>query len=96
MTGRLAGENMTGKRKAYSHQSMFWSDIGPDIAFEAIGLVDSRLKSVSVFTDQSGGDVLTGEQPDHSKKYGNFLREIRADKNLVMKFLITFDDFRLL
>jgi len=59
VTGRLAGENMTGKRKAYSHQSMFWSDIGPDIGFEAIGLVDSRLKSVSVFTDQGDSDVLT-------------------------------------
>ena len=72
MTGRLAGENMTGKRKAYSHQSMFWSDIGPDIGFEAIGLVDSRLKSVSVFTDQSqGGDVLN-DSALSDKKYGNF------------------------
>ena len=71
MTGRLAGENMTGKRKAYSHQSMFWSDIGPDIGFEAIGLVDSRLKSVSVFADNSGGDILKGESTT-DKKYGNY------------------------
>ena len=63
---------MTGKRKAYSHQSMFWSDIGADIGFEAIGLVDSRLKSVSVFTDQSGGDVLS-EKQTNDKKYGNFV-----------------------
>lgn len=51
VTGRLAGENMTGKRKAYTHQSMFWSDIGPDIGFEAMGLVDSKLKSVGVFAE---------------------------------------------
>ena len=62
---------MTGKRKAYSHQSMFWSDIGPDIGFEAIGLVDSRLKSVSVFADHSGGDILKGESTS-DKKYGNY------------------------
>ena len=51
VTGRLAGENMTGKRKAYTHQSMFWSDIGPDIGFEAMGLVDSKLKSIGVFAE---------------------------------------------
>ena len=50
---------------------MFWSDIGPDIGFEAIGLVDSRLKSVSVFADHSGGDILKGESTS-DKKYGNF------------------------
>lgn len=29
--GRLAGENMAGARKAYTHQSMFWSDVGPEV-----------------------------------------------------------------
>ena len=71
---------MTGKRKAYSHQSMFWSDIGADIGFEAIGLVDSRLKSVSVFTDQSGGDVLNDKQTN-DKKYGKFISLFSKPKN---------------
>ncbi|KAJ8949861.1 hypothetical protein NQ318_010495 [Aromia moschata] len=53
--GRLAGENMTGARKPYYHQSMFWSDLGPDVGYEAIGIVDSSLPTVGVFakaTDQ--------------------------------------------
>ncbi|CAN8014399.1 hypothetical protein HPB47_011172 [Ixodes persulcatus] len=49
VTGRLAGENMTGARKPYRHQSMFWSDIGPDVGYEAIGIVDSNLPTVGVF-----------------------------------------------
>ena len=31
VSGRLAGGNMAGGRKAYGHQSMFWSDLGPEI-----------------------------------------------------------------
>ncbi|ESN98758.1 hypothetical protein HELRODRAFT_67025 [Helobdella robusta] len=49
VSGRLAGMNMTGARKPYKHQSMIWSDIGPYIGFEAIGLIDSALPTVSVF-----------------------------------------------
>jgi len=40
---------MAGGRKPYWHQSMFWSDLGPEVGYEAIGLVDSRLETVSVF-----------------------------------------------
>ena len=47
--GRLAGENMTGAGKPYTHQSMFWSDLGPEVGYEAIGLVDSKLQTVGVF-----------------------------------------------
>ncbi|XP_015786760.1 apoptosis-inducing factor 1, mitochondrial [Tetranychus urticae] len=50
ISGRLAGENMTGAGKPYRHQSMFWSDLGPDIGFEAIGLVNSSLPTVGVFS----------------------------------------------
>jgi programmed cell death 8 (apoptosis-inducing factor) len=49
VSGRLAGENMTGAKKPYTHQSMFWSDLGPDVGYEAIGVVDSRLPTVGVF-----------------------------------------------
>uniref|UniRef100_A0A182JDD3 FAD/NAD(P)-binding domain-containing protein n=1 Tax=Anopheles atroparvus TaxID=41427 RepID=A0A182JDD3_ANOAO len=49
VSGRLAGENMVGLNKPYTHQSMFWSDLGPKISFEAIGLVDSSLPTVAVF-----------------------------------------------
>ncbi|XP_055354612.1 apoptosis-inducing factor 1, mitochondrial-like isoform X2 [Paramacrobiotus metropolitanus] len=48
-TGRVAGENMVGKKNSFWHQSMFWSDLGPEIGFEAVGLVDSSLDTVAVF-----------------------------------------------
>ncbi|XP_045481062.1 apoptosis-inducing factor 1, mitochondrial [Harmonia axyridis] len=57
VTGRLAGENMTGAHKPYIHQSMFWSDLGPDIGFEAIGLVDSKLPTVGVFAKGKMSDT---------------------------------------
>lgn len=49
VSGRLAGANMTGAHKPYFHQSMFWSDLGPDVGYEAIGIVDSNLPTVGVF-----------------------------------------------
>ncbi|XP_073820858.1 apoptosis inducing factor isoform X2 [Musca autumnalis] len=49
VSGRLAGENMVGKKKPYAHQSMFWSDLGPEIGYEGIGLIDSSLPTVGVF-----------------------------------------------
>lgn len=57
VSGRLAGENMTGSRLPYWHQSMFWSDLGPDVGYEAIGLVDSSLPTVSVFAQGSDADT---------------------------------------
>ncbi|XP_026283410.1 apoptosis-inducing factor 1, mitochondrial isoform X1 [Frankliniella occidentalis] len=56
ISGRLAGENMVGAGKPYLHQSMFWSDLGPDIGFEAIGIVDSSLPTVAVFAKASEKD----------------------------------------
>ncbi|XP_039748325.1 apoptosis-inducing factor 1, mitochondrial-like isoform X2 [Pararge aegeria] len=51
VSGRLAGENMAGVAppKTYEHQSMFWSDLGPQLGYEAIGIIDSRLPTVGVF-----------------------------------------------
>jgi len=48
-SGRLAGQNMVGSSKAYTHQSMFWSDLGVDMSFEAVGIIDSSLPTVAVF-----------------------------------------------
>ncbi|XP_064470601.1 apoptosis-inducing factor 1, mitochondrial-like [Ornithodoros turicata] len=59
VTGRLAGENMMGARKPYKHQSMFWSDIGPEVGYEAIGLVDAELPTVGVFAKEAHHDVAT-------------------------------------
>lgn len=57
VSGRLAGENMAGAKKHYWHQSMFWSDLGPDIGFEAIGIIDSSLPTVGVFAKASANDT---------------------------------------
>ncbi|CAG0915148.1 unnamed protein product [Notodromas monacha] len=56
VSGRLAGENMTGARKPYWHQSMFWSDLGPDVGYEAIGIVDSSLPTFGVFAKATSAD----------------------------------------
>ncbi|XP_076309307.1 apoptosis inducing factor [Tachypleus tridentatus] len=57
VSGRLAGENMTGAGKPYWHQSMFWSDLGPNVGYEAIGLVDSIMPTVGVFARASEKDT---------------------------------------
>lgn len=57
VSGRLAGENMTGKGKPYWHQSMFWSDLGPEIGYEAIGIVDSMLPTVGIFAKATEEDT---------------------------------------
>ena len=66
VSGKLAGENMTGAHKPYWHQSMFWSDLGPNIGFEAIGLTDSDLQTVAVYA-KGGSD----DQPAKSDNEGN-------------------------
>lgn len=35
---------------------MFWSDLGPDVGYEAIGLVDSSLPTVGVFAKATAQD----------------------------------------
>lgn len=48
---------MVGKNKPYKHQSMFWSDLGPKIGYEAVGLVDAQLSTVSVWAKASEADT---------------------------------------
>ena len=43
--------------KPYWHQSMFWSDLGPDVGYEAIGIVDSSLPTVGVFAKATTKDT---------------------------------------
>ena len=57
VSGRLAGENMTGAGKSYWHQSMFWSDLGPQVGYEAIGIVDSSLPTMAVFAKSTEADT---------------------------------------
>jgi programmed cell death 8 (apoptosis-inducing factor) len=57
LSGRHAGENMVGESRAYNHQSMFWSDLGPEIGYEAVGLIDSQLSTVSVWAKATANDT---------------------------------------
>ncbi|XP_017152492.1 putative apoptosis-inducing factor 1, mitochondrial isoform X2 [Drosophila miranda] len=75
VSGKLAGENMTGAKKPYVHQSMFWSDLGPEIGYEGIGLADSSLPTVGIFALPSATDArpstdnltINREEDDGSK-----------------------------
>ena len=49
VSGKLAGQKMAGAAQPYHHQSMFWSDLGPHVGYEAIGLVDSTLPTVGIW-----------------------------------------------
>lgn len=57
VSGRLAGENMVGAKKPFNHQSMFWSDLGPKLGYEGIGIIDSSLPTVGVFAKSSPEDA---------------------------------------
>lgn len=38
---------------------MFWSDLGPKVGYEAIGIIDSSLPTVSVFAKSNPDEVST-------------------------------------
>jgi len=46
---------------------MFWSDLGPKIGFEAIGLVDSSLTTVGVFAKSTDKDIPAAATNDKLK-----------------------------
>lgn len=47
--------------KPYKHQSMFWSDLGSAVGYEAIGLVNSSLHTVAVFAKNNPNDEKHGK-----------------------------------
>lgn len=92
LSGRHAGENMVGAAKPYKHQSMFWSDLGPEVGYEAIGLVDSQLSTVSVWakataadTPAASGDAsaVTKSNPFKDEKFGKGLVFYTRDQQIV-------------
>uniref|UniRef100_A0AC34QHJ1 Uncharacterized protein n=1 Tax=Panagrolaimus sp. JU765 TaxID=591449 RepID=A0AC34QHJ1_9BILA len=50
ITGRLAGQNMTGNVKEFHHRPAFVSKFGHDLHLSGVGQIDSSLKTISVFT----------------------------------------------
>lgn len=53
--------------KPYKHQSMFWSDLGPKIGYEALGVIDSTLPTVSVFVKKTATNEQSKPASDSSK-----------------------------
>ncbi|CAJ0598337.1 unnamed protein product [Cylicocyclus nassatus] len=49
ISGRLAGENMTGAGKAFWYQPSYFTKIAPKWHINAVGITDSSLPTVSVF-----------------------------------------------
>lgn len=64
ISGRLAGENMTGASKTYQNQSMLWCDIGEKISFEAIGIVDSKLPTFGIFLNNQNISDIKGKNEE--------------------------------
>lgn len=49
--------------KPYKHQSMFWSDLGSAVGYEAIGRCDSSLETYGVFAKIDPKDVKNEHTP---------------------------------
>jgi len=66
ITGRLAGENMSGNHKIFYNQPLIWSDLGPKIGFEGVGIVDASLPTISVFTkpDKNAAPSIEGVEDE--------------------------------
>ncbi|CAM0135943.1 unnamed protein product [Umbelopsis sp. WA50703] len=80
LSGRHAGENMVGKNKPYKHQSMFWSDLGPKIGYEAVGLVDSQLSTVSVWAKASDADTPAAAVSQPENLRGVDVQDIKSSE----------------
>lgn len=79
VSGKLAGENMTGAHKPYWHQSMFWSDLGPNVGFEAIGLTDSDLQTVAVYAKMAPDDEGQKEDSEGNREQTDILSKSNHD-----------------
>lgn len=65
--------------KPYLHQAMFWSDLGPDVGYEAVGIVDSSLPTVAVFAKSNAEEEnteSTNNPNEVSRSYANKVRYI--------------------
>lgn len=72
--------------KPYKHQSMFWSDLGPRVGYEALGIIDSTLPTVSVFvkkatenaSPKSAIESKSGEEPKDDGKSKSVMPSVQA------------------
>jgi NADPH-dependent 2,4-dienoyl-CoA reductase/sulfur reductase-like enzyme len=55
--GRLIGANMAGADEPYDHLPFFYSDLF-DLGYEAVGELDSRLRTTADWTDVGGAGTV--------------------------------------
>ncbi|CAK1588860.1 unnamed protein product [Parnassius mnemosyne] len=71
-SGRVAGANMAALEppRPYTHQPMLWTDVGPRLGYEAIGIIDSRLPTVGVFSADAVTEAgaITNREEDAATK----------------------------
>lgn len=72
VSGRLAGENITGAAKSYWHQSVFWNDLSPDAGCEALGpqlvLLQKQLHKTTQNLPQSNQELLPDQRVKQSTR----------------------------
>uniref|UniRef100_A0AC35UA52 Apoptosis-inducing factor 1, mitochondrial n=1 Tax=Rhabditophanes sp. KR3021 TaxID=114890 RepID=A0AC35UA52_9BILA len=62
VSGRVAGENMAGGSKRYTHQASWFSILAPHLHYTAVGRTESELETVAVFAadvETMGDDKTT-------------------------------------
>lgn len=73
---------MVGAAKPYWHQSMFWSDLGPEVGYEAIGIVDASLPTVGVFakkTDKDTPEAVVAATGDNIRSQTEAVRSLQRE-----------------
>uniref|UniRef100_A0A1I7XJQ5 Apoptosis-inducing factor 1, mitochondrial n=1 Tax=Heterorhabditis bacteriophora TaxID=37862 RepID=A0A1I7XJQ5_HETBA len=85
ISGRLAGENMTGAKKAFWYQPSFFTKISPHIHINAVGNTDSSLPTVSVFSKDVSGYF---QKEELGRKYERGIVFYMGDKDKVVGVLL--------
>lgn len=73
---------------------MFWSDLGPLVGYEAIGLIDSCLPTVGVFAMPTEVNIYKSEKNDgttnqiYIKKDSDNCGDIKKDDNMFGKGVV--------
>lgn len=67
--------------KPYKHQSMFWSDLGSAIGFEAIGLIDSSLPTIAIFAQYTPTTDIDDNNKIKSNDSSNDTLKLKTNSN---------------
>lgn len=74
--------NVFCEGKPYLHQSMFWSDLGPEVGYEAIGIVDSTLPTVGVFAKATENDTPLAAVTASNEVMRSTSEEVKSKKKV--------------